>query len=173
MQTRLEDSSSSKRKRTGSEEEQQLQGKTHLTEQSATNGFVLPDLNIPAQDVADGSAAARTGGSRPFPAVAPEANLISLLTVYRGGNWNYKKHLVLLPCLIKSFLLFSFEFIFSALLLYQRCREGSLCSSSFRPCCLVPVNRTQYVRQIVDTVSSDLVSVEVRISGYPLRFCRH
>uniref|UniRef100_A0ACD6AB16 Uncharacterized protein n=1 Tax=Avena sativa TaxID=4498 RepID=A0ACD6AB16_AVESA len=56
LETRLvEHSSSTKRKRTGSEEEQQ-QGKP-----CATSGFVLPDLNIPAQDVADGSAAAAAG----------------------------------------------------------------------------------------------------------------
>ncbi|KAK1612971.1 hypothetical protein QYE76_036644 [Lolium multiflorum] len=58
LETRLEHSSSSKRKRIGSEEQQQ-QAKPRATERSAaTNGFVLPDLNIPAQDIADGSAAA-------------------------------------------------------------------------------------------------------------------
>jgi hypothetical protein len=54
-------STSSKRKRIGSEEQQQQQqqqGKPHETNRSAANGFVLPDLNIPAQDIADGSAAA-------------------------------------------------------------------------------------------------------------------
>jgi hypothetical protein len=90
LQTRLEHSpsTSSKRKRNGPEDQQQ-QGKLRVTERStATNGFVLPDLNIPAQDIVDGSAVAapwrlapRPG---PFLAVAPDANLISLLTVYRG-----------------------------------------------------------------------------------------
>jgi len=57
LETRLvEHSSSTKRKRTGAEEQQQ-QGKPPC----ATSGFVLPDLNIPAQDVADGSAAAAAG----------------------------------------------------------------------------------------------------------------
>jgi hypothetical protein len=54
----LEHSSSSKRKRIGSEEQQQ-QAKPRASERSAaTNGFVLPDLNIPAQDITDGSAVA-------------------------------------------------------------------------------------------------------------------
>ncbi|XP_047056581.1 uncharacterized protein LOC124662832 [Lolium rigidum] len=58
LETRLEHSSSSKRKRIGSEEQQQ-QAKPRASERSAaTNGFVLPDLNIPAQDIADGSVAA-------------------------------------------------------------------------------------------------------------------
>ncbi|CAM0909183.1 unnamed protein product [Alopecurus aequalis] len=46
LETRLEHSSSSKRKRTESQEDRQHSG-----------GFVLPDLNIPAQEVADGSVA--------------------------------------------------------------------------------------------------------------------
>jgi len=60
LETRLEHSSSSKRKRTGPEEQeqQQQQGKPCVAERSATNGFVLPDLNIPAQDVAEASSAA-------------------------------------------------------------------------------------------------------------------
>ncbi|XP_051203700.1 uncharacterized protein [Lolium perenne] len=58
LETRLEHSSSSKRKRIGSEEQQQ-QAKPRASERSAaTNGFVLPDLNIPAQDITDGSAVA-------------------------------------------------------------------------------------------------------------------
>uniref|UniRef100_R7W2U5 BZIP domain-containing protein n=1 Tax=Aegilops tauschii TaxID=37682 RepID=R7W2U5_AEGTA len=52
--TRLEhSSSSSKRKRIRSEEEERRQTKP----QKADGGFVLPDLNIPAQDVADAPAA--------------------------------------------------------------------------------------------------------------------
>jgi hypothetical protein len=51
-------STSSKRKRIRSEEQQQQQGKPHETNRSAANGFVLPDLNIPAQDIADGSVVA-------------------------------------------------------------------------------------------------------------------
>jgi hypothetical protein len=52
-------STSSKRKRIKSEEQQQQQqGKPHETNRSAANGFVLPDLNIPAQDIADGSVVA-------------------------------------------------------------------------------------------------------------------
>ncbi|EMS58945.1 hypothetical protein TRIUR3_01204 [Triticum urartu] len=54
LETRLEhSSSSSKRKRTGSEEEERRQRKP----QQAGGGFELPDLNIPAQDVADAPAA--------------------------------------------------------------------------------------------------------------------
>ncbi|XP_047058160.1 uncharacterized protein LOC124664757 [Lolium rigidum] len=58
LETRLEHTSSSKRKRIGSEEQQQ-QAKPRASERNAaTNGFVLPDLNIPAQDITDGSAVA-------------------------------------------------------------------------------------------------------------------
>ncbi|KAM0840900.1 hypothetical protein ACQ4PT_059314 [Festuca glaucescens] len=58
LETRLEHSSSSKRKRIGSEEQQQ-RAKPRASERSAaTNGFVLPDLNIPAQEIMDGSAVA-------------------------------------------------------------------------------------------------------------------
>ncbi|XP_044425099.1 uncharacterized protein [Triticum aestivum] len=54
LETRLEhSSSSSKRKRTGCEEEERRQRKP----QQAGGGFELPDLNIPAQDVADAPAA--------------------------------------------------------------------------------------------------------------------
>ncbi|KAE8770236.1 hypothetical protein D1007_58041 [Hordeum vulgare] len=54
LETRLEhSSSSSKRKRTESEEEERRQRKP----QQAGGGFALPDLNIPAQDVADAPAA--------------------------------------------------------------------------------------------------------------------
>ncbi|KAF7111497.1 hypothetical protein CFC21_111502 [Triticum aestivum] len=54
LETRLEhSSSSSKRKRIRSEEEERRQTKP----QQADGGFVLPDLNIPAQDVADAPAA--------------------------------------------------------------------------------------------------------------------
>ncbi|KAM3214846.1 hypothetical protein ACQJBY_067041 [Aegilops geniculata] len=53
LETRLEhSSSSSKRKRAESEEEERRQGKP----QQAGGGFVLPDLNFPAQDVADAPA---------------------------------------------------------------------------------------------------------------------
>ena len=55
LETRLEhSSSSSKRRRVGSEEEERRQRKP----QQAGGGFVLPDLNFPAQDVADAPAAA-------------------------------------------------------------------------------------------------------------------
>ncbi|KAM3297765.1 hypothetical protein ACQJBY_039628 [Aegilops geniculata] len=56
LETRLEEhsSSSSKRKRVGAEEEERRQRKP----QQAGGGFVLPDLNFPAQDVADAPAAA-------------------------------------------------------------------------------------------------------------------